>query len=240
MNRNRDNDVDLNNPVVAGINGVLESSAVKNLVIEDGDTLTAPNPRLSDTYQVTASVNQQFSLFGITHDASLNYSILSTDDRVFNYGNSESNSFSMRIVNRFQDLPMQTNLGFNINNTQTANGLTDILIRGANVGGTVFLMDDKLNVDASIALTANRTESTPLVINANGTPSESSDDYYEPAASGTVNESNSFIISTGARYNLNANHSFLLNFRYSNISNTISSVAIPDDHLLQFRYIYNF
>ncbi len=104
----------------------------------------------------------------------------------------------------------------------------------------MFLLDNKLNVDAALAITSNRSESTPLVVNANGTPSESSDDYYEPAASESVNESNSFIVSTGMRYNLNSSHSFLLNFRYSNISNTISSAAIPDDHLLQLRYVYNF
>lgn len=239
MNRNRDNDIGLNNPLVAGLPGIPESAAVQNLVVQNGDTLTTPNPRLTNTTQFTASVSQEFSLFGLTHDASINYSVLSTDDQVFNYGNSASNSFSMRVVNRFQDLPLQTNLGFNINNTQTANGLTDIQIRGINVGGSMFLLDDKLNLDAALAYTANSSESTPLLVNANGTD-EANDDYYEPNATGSVTESNSYIISSGARYNLNSSHSFLLNFRYSNISNTLSSTAIPDDHLLQFRYIYNF
>lgn len=244
MMRKRDNNIGLNNPFVAGIDGVSESAAIQNLSIQDSDTLITPNPRFSNTYQLTGSVSQQFSLFGITHDASLNYSTINTQDQVFQYGDSKSNSLSLRLVNRFQDLPLQSRIGFNINNTETTSGLTDIRILGANIGGELFLFDDKLSLDMSFALTKNRTEITTLITDDNDTPQEPSDDYYKPASGSdglSVSESNSFIIDTGAQYNLNANHSFLLNFRYSNVQNTLtSSRAFPNDHLLQARYIFNF
>jgi hypothetical protein len=244
MMRNRDNDIGLNNPVVAGISGVQENAAVRNLSIQNGDTLVTPNPRFSDTHQFTASVSQEFSLFDITHDASLNYSVINTEDQVFKYGDSNSSSFSMRVVNHFQDLPVQTRGGFNINNTETTSGLTDIQIVGASVGGELFLLDDKLSLDMSFALTKNRTETTSLITDDNGTPQETEDDYYKPSTdsdASSISESNSFIIGTGARYNLDENHSFLLNFRYSNVQNTLSSSrAFPNDHLLRARYIFNF
>lgn len=244
MMRKRDNNVGLNNPFVADISGVPESAAIQNLSIQDSDTLITPNPRFSDTYQLTGSVSQQFSLFGITHDASLNYSTINTQDQVFQYGDSKSNSFSLRLVNRFQDVPLQSRIGFNINNTETTSGLTDIQILGANIGGEMFLFDDQLSLDVSLAVTKNRTEITTLITDDNDTPQEPSDDYYKPASGSdalSVSESNSFIIGTGAQYNLNANHSFLVNFRYSNVQNTLSSArAFPNDHLLQARYIFNF
>lgn len=243
MQRSRDNQVGLNNPLVAAIGGVPESAAVRNLEIQNGDTLTTPTPRLSDTYQFTASVSQRFSFWGITHNASVNYSLLNTTDQVFNFGDSQSNSLSMTVVNQYKELPLQTNLGFNINNTQTASGLTDIQILGASLGGSIFFFDDKLSVDMSLAYTQNRSETTSLITDDNGTPQEANDDYYKPGQSNdniSVSKSNSYVVSAGARYNLNDQHSFLANFRYSNVRNTLSTVAIPNDHLLQVRYIFNF
>lgn len=242
MRRDRDNNVGLNNPIVADLSGVAESAAIQNLSIQNGDTLTTPNPRLSKTYQFTASVSQQFSLWGITHDASLNYSLLNTNDQVFSYGDSKSNSISVNVVNRFSELPLQTNFGFNINNTQTASGLTDIQILGVNVGGSMFFFDDKLSVDMSLAFTQNRSETTTLITDTNGTPQQATDDFYKPGGNNntSISKSNSYIINTGARYNLNNQHSFVADFRYSNVRNTLSSVPIPNDHLMQVRYIFNF
>lgn len=244
MMRNRDNEIGLNNPFVADISGVPEDAAIQNLSVQEGDTLITPNPKLSDTYQVTTSISQEFSLLGITHDASLNYSLINTKNRVFQYGDSQNNSFSFRVTNRYQDLPLQTRFGFNINNTETTSGLTDIQILGANIGGELFLLEDKLSLDMALAFTQNRSEITSLVTDDNNTPREPSDDYYKPASGDdavSVTESNSFIIDTGAQYNLNARHSFLFDFRYSNVQNTLStSRVMPNDHLLQVRYVYNF
>lgn len=243
MQRGRDNDVALNNPIVAAIGGVPESAAVQNLAFQNGDTLTTPSPRLTNTFQFTASVSQQFSFLDMTHNANVNFSLLNTKDQVFNFGDSQSNSFSMNVTNQFQELPLQTNIGFNINNTETASGLTDIQIIGVSLGGSVFFFDDKLSVDMSLAFTQNHSETKSLVTDDNGTPQEITDDYYKPGTTGndvSVSKSNSYVVNTGARYNLNDRHSFVANFRYSNVRNTISSVAIPNDHLIQLRYIFNF
>ncbi|WP_445665353.1 hypothetical protein [Fodinibius sp. AD559] len=243
MKRTRDNEVGLNNPLVASMVGTSERAAVQNLVIQNEDTLSTPTPRLSDTYQFTASVSKEFSLMGTSHDASINYSLLNTADQVFEYGDSQSHSISFRVVNRFQNYPLQTNIGFNYNNSETSGGLSDVKILGANVGGSLFLFDDKLNIEMSLAFTQNRSESIPLVISNNDTPQLLFDDYYipGPSANGLVTESNSFMINTRTRYNLSERHSFLLDFKYSNVRNVLSSsITYPNDHLLQLRYIFNF
>lgn len=243
MKRTRDNAVALNNPLVASIDNIAEQAAVQNITIQNGDTLTTATPRLSDTYQFTASVNQQFSLFGISHDASINYSLLNTTDQAFEYGDSKSNSISLRLVNQFQDLPLQTNLGFNYNSSETADGLNKVSITGANLGGSVFLFDNKLNVEMSFAFTQNRSESIPLTTDDNGTPQFSFDDYYKPGSNQqkSITESNSYIANSRMRYNLNERHSFLLDAKYSNVRNMLSSsITYPNDHLIQLRYIFNF
>jgi len=240
LNRNRDNNIGLFNPYVDSLNGIPESAAVRNLEFQDGEASPIPSARLTNSYQLTSSVSQEFSLFGISHDASVSYSYVNTKDQRFEYGGSQSTSLSMQVVNRFDEKPFQTTLGFNYNNTQTAGGLTDIEIMGARVGTSMFFLDDKLNVDASVAFTKNRSESTPLDVNT-GQRDDNLDDYYEPNnAASSVSESNSYIINASARYNFNNSHSLLVNFRYSNIRNTISSVGIPNDHLLRARYIFNF
>ncbi|NGP89139.1 hypothetical protein [Fodinibius halophilus] len=241
LNRNRDNDVALFNPFVP--KGV-ESAAVQNFEVQQGDTLIAPNARLTNSYQMSTSISQEFSLLGISHNASLSYSYTKTKDQRFQYGGALSNSLSMQVVNRFEQKPLQTRIGFNYNSTETGNGLTDIKILGFRVGGSMFLLDDKLNINASFAFTKNRTESIslgiPTTISQDG---DNRNDYYEPGAnnaSASTSESHSYIMNASGRYNLSNQHSFLLSFRYSNIRNVLLSSAIPNDHLIQARYIFNF
>ena len=241
MKRIRDNGIVPNNPLVASINGVEEGAAVQNLILQQSDTLLTPNPRHSDTYQVTASVSQQFQLFGINHDASVYFSMLNTIDETFKYGDAQSNSFTARIVNRYPEVPLQTNVSFNMNNTETSSGLTDIQIMGASIGGEAFLFDDKLTLDISLAVTSNYSETTPLNTDTNGTPELTFDDYYRMGDSSSVSESNSYIVGAGVRYSLNQNHAFDLDFRYTNVRSTrYTSRRLPNDHLLQARYIFNF
>lgn len=238
LNRNRDNSVDLFNPYISGGDA---SVAVQNFEIQDGDTLVAATPRRAISYQLNSSISQRFSLFGITHNANLSYSYITTEDEVFAYGGSQSSSFSVELTNQFKNSPLQTSLGFNVNNTETGNGLSQIQILGARVGGSMFLLDDKLNIDATLAFTKNESESVTLNINRNNTPRESGDDFYEPASGkSTMTNSHSYIFRTSSRYNFNDRHSFQLTFRYSNIRSTISAEPLPNDHLLQARYIFNF
>lgn len=237
MKRNRDNGVGLYNPYLAS---APRDAALQNFTIQQGDTLIAPNPRLSDTYQVNTSLSQRFTALGITNDASLSYSFLTTNDQRFGFGDTRSNSFSMRIVNRFPDSPLQTNVGINYNHTKSGSGLTNIKIYGAHVGGSLFLLKDKLNINASLAFTKNKSRTIPLAVNTNGT-ADNSDDYYQPDKQAkSLSKSNSYIVNASVRYKLTTHHSFLLHFQYSNVRNALSSTGIPDDHLLQARYIFNF
>lgn len=240
LNRNRDNSVPLFNPYLSAHR---EMAAVQNFEIQNGDTLVAPNARLTNSYQFNSSISQQFSLFGMSHDASMSYSFIKTKDQRFDFGGSQSSSFSMEIVNRFEQKPLQTSLGFSVNNTETGGGLTDIRIVGARLGASLFLLEDKLNLNTTLAFTNNHSESTSLEINENGTPGNSGDDYYEPGSADgqvSVSESHSYIINAGGRYTFNNRHSLRFSFRYSNVRSTIAARTLPNDHLLQARYIFNF
>lgn len=238
MSRKRDNSVDLYNPFVAPS---LESAAARNFEVVDGQDVIAPNPRLANTIQFTTSISQQFELWDITHDASINYSRLDTDDELFAYGDAVSNSISLNLVNRFRNLPLDTNFGFTINSTETANGLNSIDIFGFNVGGSMFFLDDKLNVSAGLAFTKNKSEIVPLVVNEGADPNDINDDYYEPdPASVTESNNNSFIFTSGARYTLNNNHAFVVDMRFTNVSSTLPGVETPNDRLIQARYIFSF
>lgn len=237
MARTRDNGVALFNPHVSP---GLEDVAVRNFVEQDGQVTLGPNPRNSDTYQVTSSVRKQFDLLGISHDASLNFSFLNTSDRYFNYGDMKSTNFSLNIANRYQDMPLRTNIGFNLNDTQTSSGLTEITIYGLNLGGSMFFLDDRLNIDASFAFTKNRSESVPLEVNDNGT-TDTFDNFYEPNQDArSISESNSLIVNTSARYDITQNHAVFVDFRYNNISSVLNQRSFPNDHLLRARYIFNF
>ncbi len=236
-NRSRDNGIGLSNPYLSGS---LEQRAVRNYEIVSGDTLVAPNARKSNSLQLTTSISKEFELFGISHDASLNYSILNTRDEVFAYGGANSTNLSLRVRNRFTELPLDTHVGINMNNTETLGGLTTFKIVGFDIGGRMFLMDEKLNVDAGIAFTRNTAEVTSLRVNEND-PAVNGDDFYEADPTDTaVSENNAYILHAGGRYTINENHALLVNLRFTNVTSTLAGTTLPNDRLLQARYIFNF
>ena len=241
--RNRDNSVPLNNPFLDA--GTPQDIAVRNFLIAQGDTSITANPRLSNTAQITSSVSQQFNLFDMSHDASLNFSYTDTKDDLFRYGDTRSSTFNFNIQSRFETLPLNTKVGVNFNTTETLGGLSDVDIFGFNIGGSLFLMDEKLNIDTNLAFTRNEISSTTLAISDNGT-ADARDDIYQPQTDGSGNpvtertKNHLVVIRTGAQYNLNANHAFMLNFNYTNIANQLSSINPPNDHRLQARYIFRF
>ncbi|MDZ7692505.1 MAG: hypothetical protein U5K69_15455 [Balneolaceae bacterium] len=242
MYRNRDNAVQLYNPFIQGGNQV-EQLAVRNFA--RGDTLITANPRLTNTAQITSSVSQQFDLFDITHDASVNFSYLDTKDKFFRYGGTESSSINITLQSRFSSLPLNTRMGFNINNTETLGGLSSVNVFGLNLGGQYVLMDDKLNLNTNISYTQNKIESTSLQIYDNGT-SDPRDDIYQPqtddSGSRIVQETNNnlIILRAGAEYSIDSHHAFLVNLSYTNISSQLSRLNPPNDKMVQARYIFRF
>ncbi len=237
MYRTRENGVPLFNPEVPSS---LEDAAVQNFMQQNGQLVTGPNARGLDTYQFSSSISQSFDLLGISHDANMNYSLLNTTDQFFRYGDIMSTNYSLNLVNNFNNMPLKTNIGFNINNTETSSGLTDITIYGINLGGTTFLLDDRLNLNVSVAFTKNQAETVPLDVNNNGTL-DPFDDYYEPNT-GNISDtgSNSFMVSGGALYSITENHAVRIDFRYNNITSTLRQGTLPNDQLLRARYIFNF
>lgn len=237
MFRTRNNGMGFYNPFIAD---PLKDVAVYNFMQQDGQPMIGPNPRSSETYQLTTSVNQSFNLFGINHDLNMNVSYLNTSDFAFRYGDINSSNYSFMLVSNFENNILRTSLGFNINNTETLGGFNEIFIYGVNLGGSVFLLDEKLNVDASIAFTKNSTESVPLEPNINGT-ADPYDDFHEPNENKrSVSDNNSYMLSAGARYDITQNHSLLIDFRYNNVMSNIHQGSIPNDQLLRARYIFNF
>lgn len=242
MYRNRDNGVTRVNPFVGSS---LDAVAVRNFTITSGDTLVTANPKLTNTFQISTSVSQQFDLFDITHDASLGFSVLSTNDDFFRFGDTNNNSLSLNVTSRLRTLPLNTHVGISINNTETLGGLSESDIFGVNVGGTLFLMDDQLQVNGTLAFTNNNITSTQLAINDNGTPN-SNDDFYEAAVDAQGNDvidrfkTNLYIFRAGAQYTLSENHAFVVDMNFTNVNDQLGSINSSNDRILQARYIYSF
>ncbi|MDR8390648.1 hypothetical protein NC796_05840 [Aliifodinibius sp. S!AR15-10] len=242
MYRNRDNAVPLYNPFVAET-GNPENISVRNF--SQSDTSITANPRLSNTSQFTTSITQQFELFDLSHHANLNFSYLDTKDEFFRFGDTKSSSVNFNLQSRFSEIPLNTTVGFNINSTETLGGLSDIMVTGFNVGGSLILMDNKLDLNTNLAFTKNNIESTSLQISNNAT-SDPSDDIYQPQTDENGDriieetENNLVIIRAGAQYDLATNHALMINFSYTNIANQLSSLNPPNDHRLEARYIFRF
>lgn len=238
MKRSRDNGVDLNNPYIAPS---LEAAAVQNYINKNGELVSTRLPLVRDSYQASASLSQQVDFLGLTHDFSVNYSIFRTVEELYAFGDEHSQSISFRITNYFDRLPLKTNIGFNYNRTDIGQGLNSIRIGGLNLGGSVFLLDDKLNVNASVSLVRSSSEFFTLIINENETPADFKDDYYRlDEASLSASERDSYMISSEARYDITKHHAFLVNMRFTNIISNQPGKQFPGDRILQARYVFRF
>ena len=232
--RNRNNGVGNYNPYISSN---FKNSAVSNYKKVGSETVITTDPRNENTIQLNASATQQFNLLGINHTARLSYTFLNTTDQVFAYGDTRNSAVSFSLNNRFANMPLKTNIGLSYNSTKTLSGLSKIDIFGVNVGGSVFLLNERLNIDANIAFTQNNTRSASLTVNNNGTANYRADDYYTASSPATTG-SQAYIFSASARYSITSNQSILLYSRITNISGR--KFNIPNDRLLQARYIFTF
>lgn len=238
MKRSRENGVDLNNPFIAPS---LEAAAVQNYTTVNGELVSTRLPLMRDSYQASASLSQQVNFLGLTHDLSVNYSIFRTVEELYAFGDEYSQNISLRVTNYFDRLPMKTNIGFNYNRTDIGKGLNSIQIGGLNLGGSVFLLDDKLNIDASVSLVRSSSEFMNLTIDENETPADFKDDYYKlDESSSSATGSDSYMVSTGVRYDINKSHAFLANMRLTNIISNQPGEQFPNDRILQARYVFRF
>ncbi|MBO6522691.1 MAG: hypothetical protein JJ971_02605 [Balneolaceae bacterium] len=230
--RSRENGVERFNSEVPA---ELENSAVQNLRIVDGDTLTTTVPRMNTTLNLSFSVTQQVRFMDMVHDATVNVSSLNTTDEVFTYGDAKNSSVSLNIGSRFENLPLRTQLGMTFNNTESGNGQLDINIFGMYAGGTYFMMDGKLALNSRLAFTSNRSRTRTLSIE-NGEDSNFFNDYYVLSDERNSSNFGTYVLIAGAEYRLDNNHSFLFDSNFTNVSGANSI----NDRVVQLRYIYRF
>jgi hypothetical protein len=241
---NRDNKVEWVNPYLGTQNNG-RSNAVRNVFFElvNGQlsTVAAATPRLQNTVQVNTSLSRPIDLPYASHNAILNVSWMKTDDQRFLYGDFSNRSISTGISSDFILMPLRTNIMVNYNVSDSQSGLGKFYIMGLNASAVYTLIRNTLTLNAETAYLSNTIKITPLRINDNGNPDNSFDNFFEPDPDNYSRErSSSFLISGGAVYRPYDNHQFRLTANYTSISARGSSLKLPNDHLLQFRYTYFF
>ena len=237
--RDRENGVTRFNPNVAP---QFETAAVQNFTIdvdESGniDTLVTPVPKQSVTLNLSGSITQQFDLFNIIHDASLSFNNLNTKDDVFAFGDVHSSAVSFNITSRFNNTRLRTQLGLTFNNTETGSGQANIDIFGLYAGGSLFILDGRLNLNGRLAVTSNTSKTRALIVE----PSVASDntpenDYFILDSNLVKSDFSTFVIQMGAQFDINNYHSFIFDSNFTNVSGIGSS----NDSIVSLRYLFNF
>jgi len=238
--RVRDNNVGRFNPFLPDD---LVKASVRNYTVSNGDVVTAPAARSNSTLSLTGTVSQSFTAMDMNHQVNVSAGLISTGDDVFAFGDSESQSYSINLESRFLDNPYRTRIGWNNSTTYSLNQLNRFKINSFNLGGDVFLMDGKLILNGDLSLALNRLRTIPLVVNDNGNPNDTSDNYFESAgpANATVRHTNAYIFRLGAQYDFNANHALMGTINYSNLVNPLNTAeSFNNDRILQIRYILRF
>lgn len=236
--QSRANGVDRRNTY---LDGDLLQAALYNTMTGSADAVSLlPAPVSARTWQYTGSVSQQVEWMGAAHDLSLSGSLMRTFDHAFSYGDLKSSAWSLALQNRFDTMPLTTRFSFNYNHTESNSGLSKYDIIGFNIGGSLYLMDETLNLFADLAFTRNTSRSVSLQVDDNGTPDLRLDDFYYPGTGGSHQSSNAYILQGGMRYNLTRHHVLEFNLGLTSISARQGIYAAPNDYRMQARYIYRF
>tara|TARA_R110002096_G_scaffold303080_6_gene498062 strand:+ start:4289 stop:7024 length:2736 start_codon:yes stop_codon:yes gene_type:complete len=232
--RTRDNGIARFNP---SLSTNLQNQAVQNFSISGVDTLLTSVPKDNITLNLSGSITQQFRFLDIIHDASLSFSTLKTTDDVFAFGDVKSSAMSLNFTSRFTELKLRTQLGITLNNTQTGSGQSDFKIFGIYAGGSYFLLESKLNINARIAATNNRSKSRSLIVDPiSQADGDANNDYFILDDTSTKNNYGTYVLQTGAQYNVNEYHSFLFDANLTNVS----GIGNTNDRIVQLRYIFKF
>jgi hypothetical protein len=237
--QNRDNGFRAENFL---LDAALRSRAVRSVrsVTADSSALL-PNARFSDTYQYSATITQQIKLLGTIQDLTAGYTLIDTRDREFFYGNFYSDIYTFGLTSRWGKLPLKTTANVTMNNSKALSGLNTVNIMGYSLGAELLLFDGKVQINTDVALATNKVTNIELAISDNNTADEVLDDYFVPNYDNkTVTESLSYIMNASARYNINRYHAFAVLFNYTQVENKLATGVIPNDQILQARYILNF
>lgn len=230
--RSRDNGVARFNPEVPQN---LELASVQNIRIVEGDTILTTTPRMNSTVNLNFSITQEISVASTVHDATITLSSLDTKDEVFAFGDVANQSFSFSIASRYEQIPLRTQLGMTMNQTESGSGQLNIDIFGVYAGGSYFFFDGKLNVNGRLAYTSNTSKQRKLELR-NTEDNSFLNDYYTLGSNQTTSEFSTYVFLAGAEYKLNTKHSFVFTSNFTNVSGQNSL----NDRIVQLRYIYRF
>ncbi len=245
--RTRGNSLDRNNPFLPA---ELQRASVRNVdQVTDDDITTLASPRDLTTIQFNSSVAQNFGLFDQSHEVNVNYTGVFTRDHVFDFGDFNSHSVSLQLITNFTGLPLRTVAGVNYVNSESISGLSRLDIFGVNAGFDYSLLQNRLNLNADITISTNTSRNTPLITDTFDPGGEAEPRtqpfllYYtaDPNPDNiTRNETITAAFSGGARYDINRSHAVLLRLNYTRLGDQIGGLNLPNDHLVQLRYITRF
>jgi len=121
--------------------------------------------------------------------------------------------------------------------------LTDINIYAIDLGGDLFLLENRLSFNSDVSFARNTFTSTRLTVDDNNNPDSFFDNRFVAAADEEPDRrsTNAYIFRMGATYTISASHSLIASANYSSIKNRLTSAEnFPDDRILQLRYIFRF
>lgn len=203
-------------------------------------TIITPTPRLNKTINLNASVTQEFDLLNARNNASLSFNNIKTTDEVFAYGDVRSAALSLSLTSRFNDLPLETQLGFTYNNTESGSGQNQIDILGFYAGGNYRFMDNRFSVNGRLAFTSNNTLYREILIrddpNSTQLNENPSDDYYVLSGQASQNTFQTYVIQAGAQFDIDEHHAVLFDANLTNVSGS----GRANDRIVQLRYVFRF
>ena len=239
--RTRDNDVarrnyllpdDLVNVAVQNVRQEIRTIGGQDSLV----TLVTPTPRMNKTINFNTSVTQQFDAANARNDASINLTNLKTTDEVFAFGDVRSTALSLNLNSRFNDLPLETRIGFTYNKTEYGSGQNQIRIAGFYVGGNYSLMESRLSLDGRLAVTGNQSTFRPLLITDLSDTESSRDDYYMPSNDESENNFKTYVLQAAARFNIDDNQALIFDANLTNVSGS----GRANDRIVQLRYVFRF
>lgn len=239
--RTRDNDIQRQNYLLPDdlVNAAVQNIRQEIRTIDGQDslvTLVTPTPRMNKTFNINTSITQQFNALNARNDASVSVTNLKTTDEVFAFGDVRSTAFSLNLNSRFNELPLETRVGFTYNKTETGSGQNEINIAGFYVGGNYSLMDGRLSLDGRLAVTGNKSSTSPLSITDLSGTESNRDDYYVLSNDVTEDKFQTYVLQTGARFNIDDYHALIFDANLTNVS----GAGRANDRIVQLRYVFRF
>ncbi|MEX0724207.1 MAG: hypothetical protein WD053_10025 [Gracilimonas sp.] len=239
--RTRDNDIDRQNHLLPDdlVNAAVQNVRQEIRTIGGQDslvTLVTPAPRMNKTINLNTSVTQQFDAANARNDASISLTNLKTTDEVFAFGDVRSTALSLNLNSSFNDLPLETRVGFTYNNTESGSGQNQIRIAGFYVGGNYSLMESRLSLDGRLAITGNRSTFRPLLVTDMSDTETSRDDYYMLSNDESENNFKTYVLQAAARFDIDDNQALIFDANLTNVSGS----GRANDRIVQLRYVFRF